>query len=107
MSDRDQDAPRWTAARLQWLAIVVAGTLAGVLGFVGFWQYPPSQAQPSGLFDAIYRTVLLFMFQFEGELGPKPWALEVARFLAPAAFVAASSMAAASMRFDSRTLRSR
>lgn len=84
MTGRDPDVTRWNTARIQWLCIAIAGVLAAGLGFWGYLIYFHLNGGPGGIFDAIYLTALLFMFQFTGELGPKPWPLEVARFLAPA-----------------------
>ena len=78
------DEPVWSNTRVQWACVILAGALAAGLGFGGFWQYFRIHGSPGSILDAAYLTALLFTFQFDGELGPKPWALEVARFLAPA-----------------------
>ncbi len=84
MAQHTSDAVRWSAARLQWLCIGIAGAVAAGLGLWGFCVYFLAHGSAGSVLDAIYLTALLFMFQFSGELGPKPWPLEVARFLAPA-----------------------
>ncbi len=84
MTDREHETPRWNRVRLQWTCIIVAGAVAAALGFTGFWRYFREQGVSGTAWDGVYQTALLFMFQFEGELGSKPWPLEVARFLAPA-----------------------
>ena len=84
MTDTDSQGPRWNTMQWQWLGIAVAGALAAGLGLWGHWIYFQSQGNPGGILDAIYLTFQLFTFKFAGEPGPKPWSLEVARFLAPA-----------------------
>ncbi|MCU0856837.1 MAG: NAD-binding protein [Pontiellaceae bacterium] len=85
MKHHDSNVTRWISARRRWLIVGGAGILAMGLGVWGFLTYSPFTESHGGILDAVYRTGLLFMFQFTGDdLGHMPWPLEVARFLAPA-----------------------
>lgn len=84
MAEHDPNIAYWDSTRLRWLIIGVASVLVAMLGFSGFLTYFHSTGSPGGILDSAYMTCLLFLFQFEGDVGPKPWSLEVARFLAPA-----------------------
>jgi hypothetical protein len=84
MSQLDPYKTRWSSERLQWTCILVAGALAAGLGVWGFWTVSHANGSHGSILDAIYDMCMLFTFYFAGDLGPKPWALEVARFLAPA-----------------------
>ena len=84
MSGHATEGPRWRTARVQWVVIIAAGALAFGLGAWGFWTHFKAAGSHGSILDAIYFTCLLFTFQFSGEAGPKPWPLEIARFLAPA-----------------------
>ena len=82
--DSDRNTTLWSALRLQWTCVIAAGALAAGLGFWGFWRYFQANGSHGSILDAVYCTCMLFTFYFAGDNGPKPWALEVARFLAPA-----------------------
>jgi hypothetical protein len=70
--------------------------LAGVLGFFGFRKLLLSLGKAHTPWDIFYLTIQLFSMQSGAVPGPKPWELELARFLAPSlsAFTAAKALLA-------------
>jgi hypothetical protein len=79
----------------QWPLVGVLVLLAGVLGFFGFRKLFLSLGKAHTPWDIFYLTIQLFGMQSGAVSGPKPWELELARFLAPAlaAFTAWKALA--------------
>jgi Trk K+ transport system NAD-binding subunit len=71
-------------ARWRWPLTGVAALVAAVLGATGLLLLFSESGQPTPL-DVGYHTLQLFFFKYGfRSIGPLPWQLEVARFLAPA-----------------------
>lgn len=69
----------------QWLVVLAAGSVAIILGFVGWTRYLNSLDAPAGVFDSFYLTIQLFTLQVSGfpEGSGFPIELQLAKFLAP------------------------
>ena len=102
MSNDEPDSVPLNSVHVQCIVIGIVGALAAALGFIGYHQYFKAQGSSGNTADAVYQTFLLFMFQFEGELGPKPLPLEIARFAAPV--VTSFTVVLAFMRIIGRRL---
>ncbi|MBI5583765.1 MAG: NAD-binding protein [Deltaproteobacteria bacterium] len=78
----------------QWPLVGGLALLAGVLGFLGFRQLYLSRGEAHTLGDIFYLTLQLFSMKSGAVSGPKPWELELARFLALSltAFAAAKAL---------------
>jgi len=74
--------PIWQ--EIEWPLIGGIWVFAIVLGYIGFHKYSLSIGEDSTIFDLIYRTVQLMIFESGDVGGVVPWQLEVARFLLPA-----------------------
>lgn len=67
--------------RLSAIAIALSGfAVALALGYSGYSALDSG----AGFTDTIFRALQLFALEYESGLGPPPWQLEIARFLAPA-----------------------
>lgn len=75
----DQQVSRAQAAGLQPVLLATAFLTVLVLGFVGYRQAEPAL----DLLTAQYKSVQLFVLEGGVVEGDTPWALELARFLAP------------------------
>jgi voltage-gated potassium channel Kch len=84
----------WRA--VQWPTAVGLALAAIVLGMVGFIQHFSGAGIRLGFLDAFYRSLQLFVLEFNGVAAPTPAALHAARLLAPlvAGFAAAKALAA-------------
>ncbi|HWF71379.1 MAG TPA: NAD-binding protein [Mycobacterium sp.] len=68
----------------RWLILAVAGLVAFALGFVGWWQALRSQlGHNPNVTDAAYWSLNNFFVNSPAQVNV-PWALDIARFLAPA-----------------------
>lgn len=84
-------ADRSFARRHEWALVAGLALLAVALGIAGFREHPDYRGQSA--IGLIYLALQLFPLQ-SGAVGPPlPWALEVARFLAPAITVYAAGRA--------------
>jgi voltage-gated potassium channel Kch len=86
--------PSWQGA--QWPVAIGLALAAVVLGIVGFTQHFSTAGTRLGFLDAFYRSLQLFVLEFNGADAPTPAALHAARLLAPlvAAFAALKALAA-------------
>lgn len=88
---------RWRALKLFWyervrpawldvrpLVLALATIAVFVLGTIGFQQYMSGHDRQGSVIDSFYRTLTLFELDGYDVEPPIPWAMEVARFLAPA-----------------------
>ena len=84
----------WRA--VEWPLVGALVVAALVLGYVGFGQNPGLPGAHPSFLDRLYLSVQLFPLQSGAIAPPIPWALEVARFLAPAltVYVAAKALLA-------------
>ncbi len=88
-------------SRLKFLLIVVYLLMTFTLGVVGFREYYTLHCIVLGWGDLIYKSLNLFLVQFDIEHGPLPISLELARFLAFIAFAYALIKALASILSES------
>ncbi|MEZ5171680.1 MAG: NAD-binding protein [Acidimicrobiia bacterium] len=83
------DAAVRTVARVtrdyHWHLITALAVVALVLGYVGFREYSDAQGAGWTVGDVLYRDVQLLALESGSVEGDVPWALDVARFLAPVA----------------------
>jgi voltage-gated potassium channel Kch len=75
-------------AKYRWYLLAAAGALAFFLGCIGYLDYfhhpsPPAQPSRPRLTDLAYWSLKNFLMNSPSQ-APLPWALDVARFLAPA-----------------------
>ena len=73
---------------LAW-AILIAGVAYG-LGFVGYLVVSTENVSTT---NTLYRAMQLFALDENAPSGPKPWQLDVARFVAPLSIVFATALA--------------
>ena len=75
---------RWRIwwAEYHWIVIGITGIAIFFLGFFGFKQFYAKSGGHQTLADLIYQTIQLFWITSAVPPGPKPWALELSRFLA-------------------------
>ncbi len=66
------------------LVLALATIAVFVLGTIGFQQYMSAHGRPGSVIDSFYRMLTLFELDGYDVEPPIPWAMEVARFLAPA-----------------------
>ncbi len=78
---RERWRARWRQA--EWPSIWILASVALSLGCVGFHQYFRASGQGRSLLDLFYLSLQLFVLESGAVPGRAPWALEVARFLAP------------------------
>lgn len=80
---------------LRWLVIAGLWCFTATLGYVGFTQIAAAGRSHSSPWDHLYLTLQLFTLSSGAVMGPKPLALEIARFLAPlvAAYTAVQALA--------------
>ncbi|MFL5822844.1 MAG: RyR domain-containing protein [Solirubrobacteraceae bacterium] len=89
-------ASRWRAFKIFWyerirpgwlelrpVVLALATVAVFVLGTIGFQQYMRAHDQHGQVIDSFYRTLTLFELDGYDVEPPIPWAMEVARFLAP------------------------
>jgi TrkA-N domain/RyR domain len=82
-----KSAWRWCAALLadyHWYILAVAGVVAFILGYIGWWRFLPViyPNRPVNITDAAYWSFKDFLMNSPGQPG-LPVELDVARFLAP------------------------
>jgi hypothetical protein len=73
--------PAWLDLRP--LVLALATIAVFVLGTIGFQQYMAGHGREGSVIDSLYRTLTLFELDGYDVEPPIPWAMEVARFLAP------------------------
>ncbi|NUQ64997.1 MAG: NAD-binding protein [Pirellulales bacterium] len=79
-----QRSRRFRRSRIwQWIAIAALGAAALVLGCAGFAKSAAAAGEAVSWVSVVYRTLQLFVMEFNSTAGPLPWELDVARFLAP------------------------
>jgi voltage-gated potassium channel Kch len=88
----ERNLPR-SLSRWWWGAVTVAALLTLTLGPWGFWFYLAARDEGPTVSGVIYRTLQAFVLSGDSLIGPVPWQLEMARFLA--AFVGLSTAALA------------
>jgi TrkA-N domain len=76
--------------RWRWGMLSGGAVLAVVLGMWGFDLYFTQQGTPQSTVNTLYHSLGLFAFEGGRILGPIPWPLEIARFLAPLVVLAAA-----------------
>lgn len=84
-------AERSFARRHEWALVAGLTLVAVALGIAGFHQHPDYRGQSA--IGLIYLALQLFPLQSGAVAPPLPWALEVARFLAPGVTVYAAGRA--------------
>jgi voltage-gated potassium channel Kch len=67
----------------QLAALVIAGAVYLLLGYVGYRDYALARGLQWSLLDKLYLDLQLMVMQSGDLFGPLPWQLEMARFLAP------------------------
>lgn len=77
-----------------WLLIGALWALAVVLGYLGFRAKPATLGGAPSFWDNLYLSLQLFVLQSGAVVPPVPWALEVARLLAPVVLAATAVGAA-------------
>ena len=80
------------------LAVLAVASI--VLGTIGFIQRARVTGSGASFGDALYAALALFTFEGGSVTPPVPWALQVARFLAPAVTAYAAVIAAAAIFRD-------
>ncbi len=88
---------RRTLARHPWIVILCLGTLAFLLGCIGFQKYYEKINETRSWLDVAYLSVQLFALQIGDMPGSKSWEFEAARWLAPTTAAYALILAAASI----------
>lgn len=78
-----------------WLVVAVLAVVALMLGSWGFQRHLEATQQPATWSGSIYLALQLFTMNSGGIVGPIPWSLEVARFLAPVVAAGAAARALA------------
>jgi hypothetical protein len=79
----------------EWPLLLALTVLAVALGFWGFRQHFTSVGETRSAFDCFYLTLQLFVLESGAVSGAVPWALQIARFLAPLVAVYAAGKALA------------
>src|SRR5215469_5145049 len=77
----ERGRPVWLDVRPIVLAFLTIAVF--VLGTIGFQQYEHAHGEHPQVLDSFYRTMTLFELDGTDTQPPIPWAMEVARFLAP------------------------
>ncbi len=67
-----------------WFIIILLGTLALVLGYIGFWKNSQALEEGRTFLDNLYLTLGLISLNSGAVPSPIGWELQVARFLVPA-----------------------
>jgi len=67
-----------------WFIIILLGTLALVLGYIGFWKNSQVLEEGRTFLDNLYLTLGLISLNSGAATPPIGWELQVARFLVPA-----------------------
>jgi len=80
---------------LEWPLLLALTVLAVSLGFWGFRQHSTSAGETRSAVDCFYLTLQLFVLESGAVSGAVPWALQIARFLAPLVTVYAAGKALA------------
>jgi hypothetical protein len=80
---------------LEWPLLLALTVLAVTLGFWGFRQHSASIGETRSAIDCFYLTLQLFVLESGAVSGAVPWALQIARFLAPLVAVYAAGKALA------------
>jgi len=89
-------AVRRFASAVQWPLLGVLAMAALVLGWIGFRAHGEATGQTLGVLDAAYRSIQLFVLEFNAAEPPSaPLTLQIARVLAPAVagYAAAKALA--------------
>ena len=71
-------------ADYSWFIIIMLGTLALVLGYIGFWKNSQVLEEGRTFLDNLYLTLGLISLNSGAAPPPISWELQVARFLVPA-----------------------
>ena len=71
-------------ADYSWFIIILLGTLALVLGYIGFWKNSQTLEAGRTFLDNLYLTLGLISLNSGAAPPPISWELQVARFLVPA-----------------------
>ncbi|MCJ7716792.1 MAG: NAD-binding protein [Anaerolineales bacterium] len=71
-------------ADYNWFIIILLGTLALVLGYIGFWKNSQVLEEGRTFLDNLYLTLGLISLNSGAATPPISWELQVARFLVPA-----------------------